>query len=180
MPRDLEKRKEYKKEWYEKNREQIKERKKEYYEKNKDNIKEYAEKNKEKIKEYNKEYAEKNKEQKKQYNKEYAEKNKEQIKERRREYREKNKEKIKEYMKEYNQTPQRKKGNTICRWKLTGVISDDYSSLYDYYLNCKNCEECDVELVSGNFGSNFRCLDHDHTTGEFRNILCHTCNLRRH
>ena len=50
---------------------------KEYYEKNKDKIKEYYEKNKDKIKEVKKEYREKNKDK----IKEYYEKNKDKIKE---------------------------------------------------------------------------------------------------
>jgi hypothetical protein len=74
--------------------------KKEYREKNKENIKEYMkeyyEKNKEKIKEYEKEYREKNQEYQKEYEKEYYEKNKEHIKEKIKEYRENNKEKLNE------------------------------------------------------------------------------------
>jgi len=75
-----------KKEYYQKNKEEIKEYKKEYYKKNKEANKEYYQKNKEEIKEYNKEYNEKNKEYKKEYNKEYYQKNKEANKEARKEY----------------------------------------------------------------------------------------------
>ena len=95
-----------------------------------------------------------------------------------------NKEKIiqsnKEYSDIYRKTEKCIKLKKIVKWKIRGVKSDDFSSLYDYYLNCKNCEECNVELVSGNLGANKRCLDHNHTTGLFRNVLCNTCNLRRH
>ena len=61
----IDKIKEYKKEYREKNIDKIKEYKKEYREKNKDKIKEYKkehrEKNKDKIKKYEKEYREKTK-----------------------------------------------------------------------------------------------------------------------
>lgn len=82
-----------------------KEEKKEYY-------REYREKNKEKIREYYKEYSQKNKEKMKEQRrkhyleneekrKEYREKNKEKIRERTRKYREKNKEEIARKKKEY-------------------------------------------------------------------------------
>jgi hypothetical protein len=63
--------------------------------------KEYYETNKEQIRESQKEYNENNKEKIKEYNKEYYETNKEQIQENQKEYNENNKEKIKEYNKEY-------------------------------------------------------------------------------
>jgi hypothetical protein len=145
--------------------------------------KEYREKNKEKILEYQKEYRENNKEKIKECKKEYRENNKGKIKEQTKEYYENNKEKIKEqtkeYKKEYNKTTAGIKSNRIKNWKTRGVISDDYSSLYDYYLNCKNCEECSIELLEGNYGGNKKCLDHDHETGLFRNILCNSCNIKR-
>jgi len=84
--------------------------KKEYYEKNKDEIilknKEYYEKNKEKYKEYNKEYQLNNKDKLKKYyqnnnkDKEYYEKNKDKIKLRKKEYYEKNKEMILQKLRE--------------------------------------------------------------------------------
>tara|TARA_R100000808_G_C2145021_1_gene152788 strand:- start:2210 stop:2614 length:405 start_codon:yes stop_codon:yes gene_type:complete len=49
-------RKEYMKQYREKNKEKIKQKNKEYHQKNKDKIKEYQQKNKDKIKEYDKEY----------------------------------------------------------------------------------------------------------------------------
>jgi len=150
MPyKDPEKQREYKKEYYQK--------------KNKEYMKEYYEKNKEKILEQQKEYM-----------KEYREKNKEKIKEQRKEYREKNK----EYYKEYNQTETGKKSCRITNWKKRGIKSDDYNSLYDYYINCKNCELCNVELVEG-LDNNSKCLDHDHESGLFRNVLCRSCNVKR-
>ncbi len=54
--------KEYKKEWYEKNKERIKEERKQYYIENKDKVIEYRKTNSDKIKETNKEYINKNKE----------------------------------------------------------------------------------------------------------------------
>jgi hypothetical protein len=156
--------KEYNKEYREKNKEKIKEQKKEY-------IKEYHEKNKEKIKEQKKEYHEKNKEKKK----EYYEKNKEKKKE----YYEKNKEKIKEYNKEYRQTEQGIKNGRINKWKCLGVKCDDFNNLYEHYINTDKCEECNINLIEGNYGSNKRVLDHDHVTGLFRNVLCHNCNIQR-
>jgi hypothetical protein len=82
-----------------------KEYKKEYYQNNKDKIKKgkkkYRENNKDKTKEYNKEYGENNKDKTKEYDKEYRQNNKDKTKEYNKEYRQNNKDKTKEYNKEY-------------------------------------------------------------------------------
>ena len=117
----------------------------------------------------------------KEYMKEYYEKNKEKLDKKNKDYRENNKEKIKErkkeQMKEYRQTENGKKIITICSWKKQGLKYDDYDELYDKYIIAENCEECEVKF-EGN-GRNQRCMDHDHTTGLFRNFLCKRCNLKR-
>jgi len=127
----------------------------------------------EKQKLYKKEYYQLNKEKNKERDKEYREANKDKIKA----YKELNREKIKEQKKEYNQTEAGKKSLRISQWKHMGVKYEDFNALYEHYLNCKNCQECNVEFY-GN-GANKRCLDHDHETGKFRNVLCHICNVRR-
>ena len=101
-----------------------------------------------------------NKEKQKEYNKVYYEKNKEKHK-------------------EYNQSEAGKKSRRIFDWKRCGVKHDDFDSLYEVYINTKFCEQCNIELVEGNFGANKKVLDHDHETGEFRNVICHLCNIRR-
>ena len=115
----------------------------------------------------------------KEYHKKYYEKNKERIKEQRKEYRENNKELIKEYRK----TPSFKKSNLISKWQRRGVIETDqytFDELYEAYLYCSECEECGVTLTTGRYTTKTtKCLDHDHTTGIFRNILCHCCNIKR-
>jgi hypothetical protein len=118
---------------------------------------------KEKRKEYMKAYRERNKESKKEYDKQYREKNKEKIKEQKKAYREKN---PKVYIK--------------LEWKKSGLIHDNYDELYDKYCASKNCEECGCEYSKKGDGiGNFKCMDHDHLTGEFRNFLCHKCNIIR-
>jgi len=98
---------EYEKQYREKNKEKISEKSIEYREKNKEKIseknKEYFQKNKEKISEKNKEYREKNKETISEKSKEYYEKNKEKIIDKSKEYYEKNKEKRIDKSKEYFQ-----------------------------------------------------------------------------
>ena len=91
-------------------------------------------------------------------------------------YREKHPEK----MKEYRQTLNGKKSDAISRWKQRGVVSSDYNLLYDNYLKSTNCEECGVEYGQmGDGTSTYRCLDHCHETGLFRNFICLGCNTKR-
>jgi len=95
-------------------------------------------------------------------------------------WREKNKEKEKEYHKEWGQTPAGKKTNIIARWKIRGLICENYNSLYIEYINRENCEECNVKFGEiGDGTGRHRCMDHDHETGEFRNFLCCSCNIKR-
>jgi len=121
---------------------------------------------------YNKNYFEKNKDKLKEQRKIYREKNKEQIASKVKEYAEKHKDKILEYHK----TEAYRKCVRISGWKQHGIISDNFDELYNHYINCWKCELCHVELIEGDTASNRRCLDHDHKTGLFRNILCNTCN----
>ena len=104
----------------------------------------------------------------------YHANNKDKAKERR----EKNKAEFKEYMIEYRKTDEYKKSYRISNWKKSGVKCDDFNGLYDKYISVWNCEECNVELKEGNY-KNKKCLDHDHETGVFRNIICNSCNVNR-
>ena len=129
---------------------------------------------------YQKKYREKNKEKKKAFMKEYYEKNKEKKREYQKEYREKNKETIKQQQKEYKQTEEGKKTNRITKWKHIGLIHDNYDQLYEYYLNTTHCEKCNIELTYDKQNtSTTKCMDHSHRTGQFRNILCFNCNIKR-
>ena len=96
---------EWRKKYYEGNREKIREKIREYKKKNREKIrennKEYREKNREKIREHMREYYENNKEKYKEYYENNKEKNKEKYKEYREKNREKYREKNREYMREY-------------------------------------------------------------------------------
>jgi len=119
----------------------------------------YYQKNKEKLRQQRKEYYQKNKEKLRQQNKKYIQENREKIKL----YNEKNKERI-----------------AIDRWKRYGLVSTDYNLLYENYLKSTNCEECGIEYGKRCDGSGtFKCMDHNHETGLFRNFICCGCNLKR-
>ena len=135
-------------------------------------------------KEYMRVWRLKNKEKIAKKKSEYYQKNIIKFKKKRREYYVENKEEIavrmKKYSKEYAKTPACKKSYTISNWKKRGLICEDYDSLYCHYINATECEMCDVTF--GEFGDGsgtFKCCDHNHKNGQFRNFICHTCNVRR-
>ena len=65
------------------------------------------------------------------------------------------------------------KYDAIYNWKNRGLIYDNYDELYEVYINTTECQRCKKEFTE----KNKRCLDHDHTTGLFRKIVCHRCNV---
>ena len=121
------------------------------------------------------------KEQKAIYMKEYREKNRDKLRKKGKEYQESHKDEIKEYYEEYLQTPQGKKKRTISDWKTKkGLVCEDYDSLYCHYLNAENCDNCNVTFgVKGDGSWSWKCMDHDHSSGLFRNFLCNRCNILR-
>ena len=128
---------------------------------------------------YMKKWREENKAKIAERDKKYRKDNKEKIAEKNKKYYQENTVKITEYNKKYNQAEEGKKSKRISRWKQSGVISEDFDALYDYYLIVDKCEECNIELVEVGAGANKKCLNHDHTTGLFRDILCNGCNIKR-
>ena len=144
--------------------EELKAYNKAYNIKNAEKRKVYYIKNAEKIKTYTKAYSEANSEKLKKYRQEHAEKAKAYNKTWVRENPEKN-----------------KKSQTIGNWKRNGLICNDCDLLYEAYLQSTNCEDCGCEYSKRGDGiGRFRCMDHDHTSGLFRNFLCSPCNLNRH
>lgn len=140
---------------------------------------------KEEKNEYQRLYREKNKEKKKETDRLYKLKNKKELNEKSRIYqisfRLKNKEEIKEINKLYSKTPTGIKTRRISKWKNSRVLDhyeDNFETLYRIYLSTKFCDNCGFELNTGD--ERFRkVLDHCHTSEYFRNILCHSCNVRR-
>jgi len=109
----------------------------------------------------------------KENNKKWRENNKEHIKEWGKQYRENNKEKEKERQKKYYQSPVGNKKTTFKRWKQYGLIEHGYTydEVYEYYLETTHCEVCNKDLSTTQ-----KCMDHCHTDGCFRWVLCKSCN----
>ena len=108
----------------------------------------------------------KNLEQTKEYNKQYYFKNKDKHVE----YRFKRKDKIKEYNKEYNLKNKEKK-KEYALIKNYNLTIDEYNKMFtDQKGCCKICDRHQNEL-SKRLG-----VDHNHTTGKIRGLLCDSCN----
>ena len=127
-----------------------------------------------------KRYRENNKEKCKEYAKEWRENNRQSARDSAKKYYESNREQLIQKMLVYAKTPTGKKSRVIARWRMRGVVSNDFDKLYDQYSNTKECENCEQEFgPQGNPANNWKCLDHCHVSGEFRQVLCNMCNLLR-
>ena len=72
----------------------------------------------------------------------------------------------------FGELPKYHKSDKKYDWKYKGLITDDFDSIYNRYITSKNCEKCGAEYKR----RRDRCMDHCHSTGAFRNILCRACN----
>ena len=57
-------------------------------------------------------------------------------------------------------------------WKIQGLITDKFDEIYNNYINAKYCELCNKQFKN----TRDRQMEHNHETGEFRNIVCNRCN----
>jgi hypothetical protein len=71
------------------------------------------------------------------------------------------------------------KSNTKSTWKKYGMkFTDEDFDLYIYpeYIKATHCDLCNNKFKS----RRDRQLDHNHNTGEIRNIICKSCNQRKY
>lgn len=74
----------------------------------------------------------------------------------------------------FGELPKRHKSDKKTDWKKRGLITDNFEEIYQRYISSTNCEKCGNEFKN----RRHRCMDHCHSTGAFRNILCTGCNCR--
>lgn len=144
--------------------------------------KKWKEENKERHKQQRREYAERNKEYIAQQQKEYREVNKERITETQKEYYRDNKERLLEQQKKYRETNKDKilKRERFRSWKRQGLnhTQEEIEEIHKRYMNTTHCDCCNIEFSLG-IDMDSKCMDHNHKSGKFRNILCKRCNNMR-
>ena len=59
------------------------------------------------------------------------------------------------------------------KWVRRGLITDNIDEVYKKYEETTNCDLCNIFLEGK--GRTKKCMDHSHSTGLFRNILCLSC-----
>lgn len=161
------------KQYRETHNEEINDRKRQYYQSHKNELnaksKQYREIKKDKIKEERKEYYKTNKDKIMQHTKQYWEAHREESKEQKKQYYQNHREERKVKDKQYYETHQ----NEIKKYRLKhyyGITSIQfYTILKQQSYKCAICGK-KINERSAN-------VDHNHTTGAVRGLLCTQCNL---
>ena len=89
--------------------------------------------------------------------------------------------KIKAQKRKFRHSEKGYKLHRIDQWRNKYNIICDYDSIYEIFINTTNCDYCNKELQSisnKKVSSNSRCLDHCHSCGAVRGILCNPCNIK--
>lgn len=68
--------------------------------------------------------------------------------------------------------PGSRRDRRASRWRLYGMSDDDYMAFYDAQNG--RCRACLVAFDDDVYGM---CVDHDHSTGIVRGLLCSPCNV---
>jgi hypothetical protein len=66
------------------------------------------------------------------------------------------------------------KTDTRRNWIKRGLIMNNFDELYEKYLVSSSCDKCQNPYKN----RRDKCMDHSHSTNEFRNIICNHCNVR--
>ena len=69
-------------------------------------------------------------------------------------------------------------GSMINNWIKYGLIcreGETYKEVYSFVMSIDNCNQCSVKFNDVNYNDK-RCMDHCHSTGYFRQVLCMKCN----
>ena len=67
------------------------------------------------------------------------------------------------------------KALTKYSWKRIGLNMDNFEHIYQEYIHTTHCQLCNKQFEN----TRERQMEHDHQTGEFRNIVCRSCNQKK-
>lgn len=131
----------------------------------------YREKNRDKLNEKNREYRKNNKEKVKETNDNWSKNNRDKVNARAKVYRDKNKDKTKNLSDIwYQNNKERVRYNKIKR--IYGLTKEQFEEMLKQQNNC--CATCGIKDTDTKSG--YLVIDHCHTTGKVRGLLCNPCN----
>tara|TARA_R100000541_G_scaffold7387_1_gene15003 strand:+ start:1943 stop:2293 length:351 start_codon:yes stop_codon:yes gene_type:complete len=95
-------------------------------------------------------------------------------------YYQKNKDTLNFKRREYRKTDEGKKRKKIDKWIERGLIAtkEEMEFIYLTWKSQYHCSVCGVILTRDGQSGTTCCMDHDHKTGEYRQILCKACNCK--
>ena len=88
-------------------------------------------------------------------------------------------EKQKLYMREYRKTEIGYKKSMITKWKSSSNLIGDYDKIFERFMSTTHCDLCNTLLTKERKGGRVKQMEHNHSNGEFRNIVCHICNSQK-